>query len=114
MGNRSTIDLTQKLTAEQMTVLAVAMREMTATQGWGYLVKMVEAARLGVIAMVHEPDVSKDYISGLLKALDTIPSNVEYVLAQGAAIAKQQVEEREAAKTKPLPFVRPGGSTPAV
>ena len=115
MGNRATVDLTKgQLTEEQFVAAAAAMAELVQSAGWVMVNQLIAGARLAIVQMIHDPNVHKEYVSGMLRAIDTIPDNVAYIVERGQALAKQKVEARESTKTKPVPFVRPGGSTPAV
>jgi len=115
MGNRAAVDLTKgKLTEDELLTTATALSEMIQTQGWQYLLQLIVSSKYALMQMIHEPATSKDYLSGLLKAIDTIPDNVAYIVERGDEIRKQRIDEREAAVSKAvLPFTKPGGSTPA-
>jgi hypothetical protein len=113
MGTR-TVDLTKgQLTEDELLTAANAFAEMVGTQGWALLIQLVTNSKYAITQMIHDPDVTKDYLSGLLKAIETIPDNVTFIIEKGEAIKKQRQDERTAEKKAMLPFVRPGGSTPA-
>ena len=115
MGNRATVDLTKSLTEEQFISVANDMAQLASTPGWQLLLQLIEGARLAIVQMIHDPQGHKEYISGMLKAVDTIPENVAYIVERGKALAEKSAAEREIAKSaKSLPFVKPGSSTPAM
>lgn len=115
MGNRAVVDITKQLTVEQFVSVSADMLQLTQTPGWQLVLQLIEGARKDVIQMIHDPNVHKEYVSGMLRAIDTIPENVAHIVERGQALSEKQVAEREIAKAaKSLPFVKPGSSTPAM
>jgi len=116
VGNRAAVDITKgQLSEDEFMAVAQAMTQLVQTPGWQYLTQLIAGSKHAIMQMIHEPGVTKDYLSGMLRAIDTIPDNVAYIVEHGAALTKAREEEKEAAvhNASLLPFVKPGGSTPA-
>lgn len=115
MSNRAAVDLTKQLTEEQFGAVYSDIVGLAQTPGWALVLQLVAGAKTSIVQMIHDPAVHKEYVSGMLQAIDSIPNTVALILDRGQALAKQKADEREAAaQTKRLPFVKPGSSTPAM
>lgn len=92
----------------------MALEETIGTQGWQYIKQLVARQKASTIEMIHEPGVPKEFVSGLLRALDAIPLSAEQLIKKSLDIrkAKQKAEEGQS-KVIQFPFVRPGSGTPA-
>ena len=112
--SRSVLDLGSRLNEDQVAAVGMALEATMASEGWQYIRQLVDQCKAGTIQLIHRPDLSKDFISGMLTALDTIPANAETLVKKSRQIRVAREQQKQNEQTGVLlPFVKPGMGTPA-